>query len=78
MGFPTPCSLPGLPELLTLDHPPTPRPPRFAILTRKDPTTADELHHQLDDQIHLRHERLKRLAADSKPAAPAPPAADKQ
>lgn len=61
-----------------------PRSPRFAILNRKDPAAADELHHQLDDQIHLRHERLQKLAQDSKKppsagaAPPAPPAADKQ
>ncbi len=55
---------------------------RFAILTRKDPAAADALHHQLDDNIHLRHERLQRMAADSKKVTPppaggaAPPAAE--
>jgi len=48
---------------------------RFAVLTRKDPEAAGELHLQLDDQIHLRHERLRRMAADSKPVVP-PPAAE--
>ena len=43
---------------------------RFAVLSRKDKDVADALHHQLDDAIHLRHERLRRLAEDSKrPAA---------
>jgi hypothetical protein len=43
-------------------------PPSFAILSRKDPEAAAELHHELDDAIHLRQERLQRRAADSKPA----------
>jgi hypothetical protein len=33
------------------------------------------LHHQLDDAIHARHERLTRMAAESKKAAPQPPPA---
>ncbi|KIZ02108.1 putative pyruvate-flavodoxinoxidoreductase [Monoraphidium neglectum] len=59
---------PGLEEFLDREN-------RFTILTRKDPAAADELHHQLDDAIHARHERLTRMAAESKKAAPQPPPA---
>ncbi|KAI8468670.1 MAG: thiamine diphosphate-binding protein [Monoraphidium minutum] len=59
---------PGLEDFLNREN-------RFAILNRKDRAAADELHLQLDDQIHQRHERLTRLAAESKKATPPPAAA---
>ena len=42
---------------------------RFAVLTRKDPQAAEQLHRELDEHIHLRQERLVHMAEELRHAA---------
>ncbi|GAB4824108.1 hypothetical protein N2152v2_011154 [Parachlorella kessleri] len=37
---------------------------RFAVLVRKDPEAAARLHHELEEHIHLRQERLVHMAEE--------------
>nr|CCA61743.1 pyruvate ferredoxin oxidoreductase [Chlamydomonas reinhardtii] len=50
---------------------------RFQILERKNPEVAHKLHHELDDAVHERFDRMKHMAAGGhmEPGSPPPPAA---
>ncbi len=43
---------------------------RFQQLARKNPEVAEKLHHELDDAVHLRFDRMKDMAAGKTPAPP--------
>jgi hypothetical protein len=46
------------------------------LLTRRDPETAQRLHHQMEEHIQLRQERLRGMARPKQ--APPPAAAEEQ
>ncbi|EFN55341.1 hypothetical protein CHLNCDRAFT_134349 [Chlorella variabilis] len=52
---------------------------RFMVLTRKDPEAAGKLHHQMEEHIQLRQERLINMAKGTNGAAPpTPPPAEEE
>ena len=54
-------------------------PRRFMVLTRKDPEAAGKLHHQMEEHIQLRQERLINMAKGTNGAAPpTPPPAEEE
>lgn len=50
-----------------------PLPPcRFTVLERSNPEVAERLHHELDEHIHLRQERMVNMSKARNPPPPAP------